>query len=204
MRRLEAAAIDDVFVVGGDGARPLGGFGDAESLLRAMHLLAGRGWARLPSRLGIAAYPEGHPLVDDRQLHTALHAKRALATYVVTQMCFDPETITSYVAGLRRDGIRLPVYAGVPGRVDRRRLVRIAGRIGVGDSARFLRKHRLTLLRVLLPRAFDPGRLVRGLSEGLARPEIGLTGLHLYTLGGVATTETWRRRLAERLDGGRR
>ncbi|MGI8521986.1 MAG: hypothetical protein ACR2K3_01550 [Nocardioides sp.] len=199
LRRLAAAGIDDAFVIGGDGAHPVGAFDDALGLLQAMHDIAERGYVRLPSRLGIAAYPEGHSRVGEEALRAALLAKQPLATYAVTQLCFDPPTVTAFLADLRRGGFRLPVYAGVPGRVDRRTLLRISGRIGVGDSARFLRKHRHGMLRMLLPRAYDPDRLVRGLASDLSRPQTGLAGLHLYSFGDIASTEGWRRGLLDEL-----
>ena len=202
--RLGASGLEEAFVIGGDG-QPVGDYADALSLMHAMSSLAERGDAPVPSRLGVAAYPEGHPRVSDADLWQALLAKQPLASYAVTQMCFDPAAITAYVANARRTGVTLPFYAGIPGRLDRRRLLRISRRIGVGDSARFLRKHRHVLLRVVLPRAFGPDRLLRGLSRALAEPDTdhGLTGLHLYTLGDVVATEAWRRDLAGRPSLGR-
>ncbi|MCI0543301.1 MAG: hypothetical protein L0Z49_02505, partial [Actinobacteria bacterium] len=38
--------------------------------------------------IGIAGYPEGHPVISDERLRQALREKAELATYVVNRMCF--------------------------------------------------------------------------------------------------------------------
>src|SRR4029079_7296217 len=68
---------------------------------------------RRPATIGIAGYPEGHPLIDDAALAEALAAKAPYADYVTTQICFDPEAILRFATG-----VKLPVLAGVPGLVD--------------------------------------------------------------------------------------
>lgn len=203
LHRLQAVAVDDVFVIGGDGPEPAGAFADAPAILRSMQRLGSNGDARIPGRVGIAGYPEGHPRIPDRELDRALREKAPLASYVVSQMCFDADVITGWVDRLRDADIELPVHAGVAGRVDPRTLLRVSSRIGVGDSAAFLRKHRHAMLRLVLPGAFGPDRLVLALAPGLADPARGLSGLHLYTLGDIAATEAWRRRSVERLRRGR-
>lgn len=202
MQRLDKAAVRDVFVVGGDG-EPVGQFGDALALLRAMRRLRGRGVGEGVEQVGVAGYPEGHPFIDNQRLACALMAKLALATYVVTQMCFDPAVISAWAADTRRQGLSLRVYAGVAGAVDRRSLLRVAGRIGVGPSARFLRKHRFPVARLLLPGGYEPDRVTRGLAADLAASASPVAGLHVYTLGDIAATERWRRSMLDRLSSHR-
>jgi len=196
--RSQAAGITDVFVVAGDG-RPVGAFTDAAGLLAAMHRLALAGLAPRMALVGIAGYPEGHPLIDAADLSRALLDKQPLATYAVSQMCFNAGTISAWVTDVRRRGVRLPLHLGVAGAVDRRRLLRIARRIGVGPSARFLRAHGYGLARLLLPGGYRPTRLVRALAPALAEPGRHVVGLHIYTLGDVGSTERWRWRMLDLL-----
>lgn len=199
LHRLHAAGVSDAFVISGDGLQPLGEFRDSLVLLSALRRLRDSGLAPVPARLGIAGYPEGHPLVSDAELDAALCAKQAMAGYAVTQMCFDPGTISTWVSRVRDMGVQLPVQVGVAGAVDQRKLLRIVRRIGVGSSARFLRKHRYGLVRLLRPGGYRPDRLLRGLADDLAEPARGVAGLHVYTFGDVAATERWRRRALDRL-----
>ena len=192
LERLRSAGVTEVFVIAGDGD-PVGTYPDSVALLAAM--------AELDhglSRIGVGGYPEGHPKIDDVALGQALRAKAQHASYAVTQMCFDPGAVSAWVLRIRKDGIGLPVYVGLAGVVDRRRLLRIATRIGVGQSAHFLRRHRGSALRLAVPGAYRPDRLISALTDDLGRPGRGVVGLHLYTLGNVAATERWRRQMLQR------
>lgn len=205
LHRLDEAGVREAFVVGGDGQRPAGKFPDALTLLTAMRRLRDSGPGHRLGRIGITGYPEGHPLVSDRELAEFLATKQPLANYVVTQMCFDQKVVTQWVSQVRRSGIQLPVYLGVAGRIDRRKLMQVSARIGLGESAHFLHKHRHGWARLVLPGAYSPDRLLKKLAVELAEPSRGVEGLHIYTLGAVAATERWRRQALDRLtaDGGR-
>jgi len=198
LARLDQAAVQDVFVVAGDGGTPVGDFTDSLQLLTAISRLRRSGHGSHLRLVGVAGYPEGHPLVSDDDLDGALRAKQSLSSYVVTQMCFDAGAVHRWVAQARDRGLSLPIHAGVAGAVDRLKLLRVAGRIGVGGSVRFLRKHRggTTLLR---PGGYRPDRLLEELTFGTDGPDRGLAALHVYTLGDVAATERWRRDLLDRL-----
>ena len=109
--------------------------------------------------------------------------------------------ITDWIEEVRRRGTHLPIWIGVPGPVDYRKLLRVSMKIGLGESTRFLRHHRGWLSR-LVSRQFRPDRLVAELAPFVAEPRWHVAGLHLYTFSEVAATERWRRRtlaqLAER------
>lgn len=195
LHRLEAAGVGDVFVVAGDGERPAGDFTDSLQLLTAMHRLRESGVARGLNQVGVTGYPEGHPLISDEELMRALCTKQPLSTYVVTQMCFGAKAVSSWVTEARQSGLRLPVHVGVAGAIDQRKLLRVVGRIGVGQSARFLRKHRHGLVRLLRPGGYRPDHVVLRLAADMADPARRVAGLHLYTLGDVAATEQWRQQM---------
>lgn len=196
--RLEGGGLGDVFVVGGDSKVPAGPYAGGFSLLRAMSRL-GAGI----ERVGVPAYPEGHPLVAEEELMRALLAKQPFASYAVTQICFEPEKILGWLARAREWGLELPVYVGVPGVLDRRRLLRISLKIGLGDSMRFLRKQTGLAGRLFRPRGYSPDALIEGLSPYVGDPEYGVRGFHINTFNHVEETEGWRRRmLGSRDDGG--
>ncbi len=136
VRRLAALGLREIFVVGGDVKEPTGSFTGAVELLQALadldHNLA---------EIGVTAYPERHPFIDHPTLRRALADKQRFATYMVTQICFDPDVIAQWLADVRREGIGSPVYIGLPGVIDRTKLLGISMKIGVGDSARFVFKH---------------------------------------------------------------
>ena len=197
LRRLEWSGLRDVFIVGGDSKVPAGPFASGLELLEAM-ADSGSGI----ERVGVPAYPEGHPLVPKGELMRALLAKQPFASYVVTQICFDPGKILGWLAEARRGGLKLPVYAGVPGVVDRRKLLRISLKIGLGDSVRFLKKQTGLTGRLLRPRGYSPDALIEGLSPYVGDPEYGLRGFHINTFNHVEETEEWRRRMLGVMRGG--
>ena len=112
-------------------------------------------------RIGIGGYPEGHPLVDEERLLEALRRKQPLTTYIVTQLCFDPAALADWLRRTRAAGITLPVIAGLPGVVERRRLAEISLKSGVGASLRYLRKNGGHLMKLARTRRYDPTPLLR-------------------------------------------
>lgn len=132
--RLSDSPVAALFVVGGDG-EPAGPYADGSALLNALRDKAGDRF-----RLGVAAYPEGHPAFGVAEGIEILRAKAAEADFAVTQMCFDGAVVGGFVRRAAADGIRLPFWIGVPGRVGMAHLLRIAARIGVGPSLAFARK----------------------------------------------------------------
>lgn len=197
--RLDEAGVSDAFVVAGDSERPVGEYSDSLQLLRAIERLRRSGPGGTLRALGVAGYPEGHPFVAAGELDRALLAKEPLSSYVVTQMCFDASSVLTWVGHARDAGVHLPVHVGIAGAVDRLKLLRVAGRIGVGTSLAFLRKHkgRGRLLRA--SGGYRPDGLLQQLTSGEPLRNRVVAGLHVYTLGDVATTERWRREMVDRL-----
>ncbi len=205
--RLDRAGVRSVFVIGGDAPTPAGAFEDAHALLETM-AAAGHPF----TEVGIGGYPEGHASIPTDTLDLALKQKAPRATRVLTQICFDADTTVSWARGLADKGIDLPVRVGMPGPVNRKKLMRISAGIGLGQSARFLRKQQNMLWRFLLPGGYDPTRLAKrlaraaadgaGASGGTGGTEV-LTGLHVFTFNELAGTESWRQRMLASLPEGR-
>jgi methylenetetrahydrofolate reductase (NADPH) len=192
VRRLDDLGVREIFVIGGDAKKPVGPFSSAVELLSAM-ADSGHDF----EHVGIGGYPEGHPNIDDETLRQALLDKRPFATYVVSQMCFDPGAILKWVADIRRRGIGLPIYIGLPGVVERKKLLQISLKIGVGDSARFLTKYTQVLTRFLKPGGYSPDELVKNLAPYVEDQSYNLAGFHIYTFNQVESTEEWRRQVLD-------
>jgi methylenetetrahydrofolate reductase (NADPH) len=192
--RLAEIGVRDVFVVAGDAEHPAGAFAGAAPLLEAMAEL-GHPFADV----GITGYPESHPLISDETTIQAMFDKARFATYIVSQICFDSRVTVAWMNEVWRRGTPLPIHVGIPGAVPRAKLVRISGRIGLGESVRFLRGHSSWATRILRPAGFSPDPLIDGLEPVLADPEPKLAGFHVFTFNDLVDTERWRRARLQRL-----
>jgi methylenetetrahydrofolate reductase (NADPH) len=183
--RATDAGIDDLFVIGGDAPEPLGPYTGAGELLDVLDRHPLR-----PRQIGIGAYPEGHPLIDPVALEAALEQKSAVADYIATQLCFDNAALLTWLEGVRARGIDLPLYVGAAGPIERRRLLEISMRIGVGPSLRFVRKqHGLTeLFRSPFASAT---RFYDDVAPHVGEPYFGIAGFHFFTFNELVATRDW-------------
>lgn len=189
--RIEGLGLNEAFVIAGD-ASNAGAFPDALSLLRAMDELG-----RRPSRVGISGYPESHAFLPDASVVSAMADKARYADYIVSQICFDPNAIASWVKDVRTRGIQLPIYVGAPGAVEATKLLRISMKIGLGESMRFLKKQHGVVAKLLT--RYTPENLFNELSPYLDDPYYGIAGWHLFTFNEIGKTNQWRHDLAARL-----
>jgi methylenetetrahydrofolate reductase (NADPH) len=188
LARLDAARITRVFVVAGD-AKVTGAFPDGLSLLRAVRA-SGHRFAEI----GVPAYPDGHPFIPADALMRALLDKQPYATYATTQLCYDAAKIAAWIASARGAGLALPLEVGVPGPADVAKLLRVSARIGVADSAGYLRKNRGLIGAVLRRRAFRPDPMLAALGPVFADPDAGVERLHVYAFGQVGAAVAWQSR----------
>lgn len=190
---VRAMGSQDVFVVAGDAREPAGEFPDSVSLLAAM------GDSGLHD-IGVTGYPESHSFIDDDMTIQAMWEKRRAATYIVSNLCFDPRVVKRWVARVRRRKVELPIHIGMAGVADPARLLRVSTRIGVVDSARFLRGHSNWFLRLLQPGGYDPGRFLKALMPDVAAPDRKVAGIHVFTFNEIEPTERWRQEMLARLN----
>jgi methylenetetrahydrofolate reductase (NADPH) len=191
--RLTSQGIDRIFVPGGD-ADPPGAFPDALSLLEELKAI------RAPfQQIGITGYPESHPTISDDLTIQSMWDKRRYATHVVSNLTFDPEVLATWVGRMRKRGITMPLLLGIPGPVDRTKLLAMASKIGVGESTRFLVKHKGTFARLAAPGGFTGERFLEKVAPAVSAPEMLVEGLHVFTFNQVVATEEWRRSLLEQL-----
>ena len=192
--RLEAARVESVFIPGGDSPQPVGIYPDSLELLRDMAEI-GHGI----EDVGVAAHPEGHPLVDDRELLRFLKEKQKLATYLVTQMCFDPSALAHWLKDIREAGVTLPAWIGLPGVADISKLISLSLKIGVGQSVRLLKKQKGLLKKLMGTKPYQPDDLLSGLAPYVNNPEAIIAGFHLFSFNDVERTEKWRVESSEKL-----
>jgi len=196
--RLRDAGVTDVFVPGGDRDEPAGRFESAYELLVALEDL---GYEF--EDVGITGYPEGHDFLDEETLVDAMAKKEPHATYIVTQLCYDPTTVVDWIETVRERGVDLPVEVGIPGVMKYQKLLGISQKVGVGDSVRFLRKTSgiLGFVRQLVGSRgkYEPDDLIDGLAPYARDPDYAIRGVHIYTFNQVPDSEAWRH---GRLDGG--
>ena len=186
LAQLTASGIDRVFLVGGDIPHPAGQFNAAADLLRVV--------AETDDfqRIGIGGYPEGHATIGDGDLNEALTEKAPLASHVITQICFDANTTVDWARRVHRLHPQLGVVVGVPAPVSRQKLMRISAGIGLGQSARFLRKQQNVIWRLMRPGGYRPDNLLRSFTPHLTASDINIRGFHLFTFNELQQTEAWR------------
>ncbi len=183
---------DTIFVVAGDAEEPVGPYDGAHSFLTELF-----GQEHGLSTVGIASYPDGHALIPSEIVHEHLHMKQAILReagldgWASTQMCFDTDLIGSWLRAERAAGFTLPIHLGLPGVVDRTKLMTMGVRLGVGASLRYLKKNRAAVTKLLAPGSYDPDDLLQPMANELE--ELGVDGLHVFTFNQVEATEHWRR-----------
>jgi methylenetetrahydrofolate reductase (NADPH) len=194
--RLVALGVDSIFVPAGD-ARPAAG--EYQGALDLLKDLADLG-SPFP-HVGIAGYPESHPIIHDDVTIQAMWDKRHYASHVVSNLCFDPVVLAAWIARMRGRGTLLPLWVGMSGPAERAKLVSMATKIGVGESARYLAKNKSVFARLAAPGGYSPERFLDRLAPTVAKPEALVEGLHIFTFNQVSETEQWRRDMIARLGG---
>jgi methylenetetrahydrofolate reductase (NADPH) len=187
--RLQEAGVEELFVPAGDVDPPAGIYDKALPVLVEL--------AGLPSRfarVGITGYPERHPSIGDEVTYRSMLEKSPYADYIVSNLTFDARAVGGWIRQVRACGVDLPVHVGLAGPVERTRLIEIARRIGVNESARFARKHLGWMTRLAAPAGYRPDRLLESLEPVFADPDSGVAGLHVFTFNQLERTEAWRQK----------
>lgn len=188
--RFRAAGIGDLYVISGDQAEPSGPYESALALLEEL--------AQIDHDLqsiGIACYPEGHPLIADEVLQDALARKQQYADYMVSQMCFHADALVDWLRRTRQSGIELPLNIGLAGPMDVRRLAQLSLKIGVGPSLRYLTKQHGLVGSLLRGSHYEPERLLEEMNSALSDPELGVARLHLFSFNQVEKAVGWQERV---------
>ena len=189
LERASAAGIDDLFVVGGDAPEPHGPYRRPGTSWRSSPSIrcAPRASAWAPIRRATRSSRSGCS-------PTRCMRKNELADYMATQLCFDPQVLLRWLEGVREQGVTLPLYAGVPGPIERRKLLEISVKVGVGASLRFLRKQH-GILSLLKRPGHEADTLRDELVPLVGDQTLGLAGLHLFTFNELVATWEWSQAL---------
>ena len=195
VQQLDESEVRAVFFPAGHVPVPVGRYTAALDLLRDLEEIGHRF-----EHVGVTAYPEGHPAIDEHTLHQTLLDKQRYATYMVTQMCFDPEQIRRWLGEMRALGVSLPCWIGIPGVMDRMQLFKTSLRIGVGESLRFARKQTNLAGRLLRSSSYRPDELVTALSDTIEDMKFGVGGFYLFSFNQVGATVQWREDMLRQLN----
>lgn len=189
--QLTELGIDDVYVIGGDAPEPTGDFHSAIDLLQELDRM-GHGFRRI----GVACYPEGHPHISDEALRDALVAKQRYAHYLVSQLCFDPQALVTWLRATRAGGITLPLRVGLAAPMNTRKLFELSLKIGVGSSVRFLNKQNGLIGNLVFSQGYQPHSLLSEVGRQNSFADLGVEGVHLFSFNQIDQTIHWQRDFA--------
>ena len=185
------AGVDEVLIIGGSLENPIGEFSDSMQILETGLLDEYD-----IKRVGVAGHPEGSPDISDEDIKKALLWKNAFAErsdvdlYVVTQLCFESQPIISWDKAIRTYGNKLPIRVGVPGIASLKALLGYARACGVGPSMNFLKRQGRNVTKLMT--MATPDKQIFDLARYKSQvPECGITGIHIYPLGGLKKTAQW-------------
>jgi len=147
------------------------------------------------SHVGIAGYPESHPKIHDDLTVQAMWDKRRHATHIVSNLTFDAGAVNAWIDRMRARGITQPVLLGMPGPIDRAKLLSMATKIGVGESTRFLSKNAGFFAKLAAPGGWTGQKFLEKCAITAMKPESLVEGLHVFTFNQIAATEEWRQQL---------
>ncbi len=197
--RLGELGIGQLYLIGGDATPSAGPYDSSLQVLEAMQRMD-----HGLSRIGVACYPEGHPKISDAALAEALRDKQPYAAYMVSQLCFSPEALVSWLRRVRGEGITLPLHIGLAAPMQVSKLLGLGPQIGVGASVRYLAKQHGFIGNVLKGGAYQPESLLLEIGDAVTSPELGIEGLHLFSFNQVEETVRWQRDITAASSGAAR
>jgi methylenetetrahydrofolate reductase (NADPH) len=190
------AEVREALIIAGDAPCPLGPFATTQEVL-ATGALPAHGIRHI----AVAGHPEGHPGIADEELRraerdkVAFAASHALEIVFLTQFFFEAAPFVAWVRGLRANGVRARILAGLAGPARIATLFRYAVRCGVGPSARALGERTDAFARLVGERG--PETIVRSVTRAASAGALGDVGIHLYSFGGLTRTCRWLRATAD-------
>lgn len=184
------AAVEDILLIGGDIAKPVGSVPDVLSVIESgVVQQAGI------KCVGVGGFPDGHPAVSDEELEASLVTKLAalqnsgLDGYIVTQFCFHAHTIIRWLDWLRARGIGSPVKIGLAGPTSLMTWLNYARKCGVKASAEALASRSGLVRHAFKSVAPDP--IIRTLAGAAVAGHIDNVTPHLFAFGGIGATAKW-------------
>ena len=189
----DEAGVTSVLVIAGDTDEIAGPYAGSLDLLES-GLLDRAGI----TNIGIAGYPEPHPLIPEPVIWETLRRKCRIAASspaefrIVSQFTFSSQSVIDWVHELRQNDVTLPVTVSVPGPAKLRTLLAYARRCGVSTSLRQLTRNRKAILGLATVSA--PDQVVTGLARHKrSSPDDAVAGVLFNVFGGFEETARWIR-----------
>jgi methylenetetrahydrofolate reductase (NADPH) len=195
LAELRAGGVEQILLIAGDAAVPVGEFSSVLDILESGALEQSG-----IRRIGIAAHPEGRSAIGPTLLWQALEAKQhyaqrtGIAMHIVTQFSFNAAAIFDWESQLARHQIYLPVHAGIPGPAPLSRLIHYAMKCGIGASLRTVMRN-LSAVGNVTELAIRPEEHLIEILSGEQRSRI--VAPHFFTFGGCTDTARWIQQVAE-------
>jgi methylenetetrahydrofolate reductase (NADPH) len=193
LAQLRAGGVEQIVLIAGDTAYTAGEFTSTLDILDS-GIIEESGIARI----GVAGYPEGHKAVSMTLLWGALKAKQSFAertgirVHIVTQFGFHANTLPDWEHELVRNGIRLPVHAGIAGPTPLPKLIQFAMLCGTGASLRTVMR-KLSASSGIANLAISPDQHVMRLVQLPAATQV--VAPHFFSFGGTLETARWIKRV---------
>ncbi len=198
----QEAGVEEVLLIGGAVATPLGPFAESMAILR-LGLLEKHGI----QRVALAAHPEGSPDITPEACARAIAEKNDYAKnsnldcYLITQFFFEMQPVLRWLEEIRHEekgNNRLKVVVGLPGLATLKTLINHAHQCGIGNSMRLLLKRAKDVRQMVTTRA--PDDLLVELAQAWLEDDTlkeRCAGIHLFPLGGIGKTASWRMKVAK-------
>jgi methylenetetrahydrofolate reductase (NADPH) len=196
LAELRAEGVQQILMVAGDAAQPMGEFSSTLDLLESGAIED----ANL-ARIGVAGHPEGHKAVGPMLLWKALQAKQAFAErtgvpmYIVTQFGFNRHAVADWGHELPRHDIQLPVHVGIAGPAPLSKLIHFAMQCGIGASLRTV-MHNLSSVGSFAELAINPDQHLLRLLATAAPAGVRIVAPHFFAFGGCLATARWIKQVA--------
>src|SRR4029078_6094764 len=101
---------------------------------------------------------------------------------------FNTSALSAWLTPIREAGVTLPVHPGVPGVAELNKLMPISARIGVADSARYLKKNKSMVGHLMRGGSFGPDAFLEALAPTLVDRNAQVLALHLFPFNPLANT----------------
>ncbi|QAY64903.1 methylenetetrahydrofolate reductase [Xylanimonas allomyrinae] len=133
-----------------------------------------------PLSIAVATFPDGNPAAGTtraQEVRRLLEKQQAGASFAITQLFYDADSYTGFVAEARAAGVTIPILAGLLPTTEPARLRRVEELTGVVAPSRLL----ASLEALDDPEARHAYGIARSVEVAQAVLDAGAPGLHVYT-----------------------
>ena len=174
--------VEDILLIGGDRDW---GIGKLQSVIDVIDSNVLSNHPKI-KKVGIAGFPEPNVFSSEQIMYDKIQMlkDKGIEPYIVTQFCFDNETIENWILKVRGN-TNCHIKVGVAGPMNILSLIQLALKCGVGNSIRTLNKTGSLLNEAM--KSYDPENLLDKLEKVLDNK----VSLHMFAVGGKKKTLKW-------------